>query len=476
MSGSTSVPRPTFGPNGFILPSEQDILAGRQADIDAAMGGGLNPALETPQGQLATSDSAIIGDCNDQFLAITRGVDPAYADGRMQDGIARIYFITRRPATSTQVQALCTGLPGVHVPNGALAQASDGTLYSCQGGGTISIAGNVTLTFACANPGPIACAAGTLTAIYRAVAGWDTITNPADGILGTNTETRTEFESRRQQTVANNSVGSLAAVQGAVLILSGILDSYVTENATGVNVVLDGITLPPNSLYVCVSGGDPAAIGAAIWRKKPPGCRMAGNTSVIVQDTDARYSPPLPSYTITYQTAVPQEFLFLVTLKNSPQVPGVASALIATAIVNAFSGADGGPRARIGSTIFASRFYNGVALLGTWAEIVSIKMGSTGAPKATFAASIAGTVMTATAVSQGVIAVGQTLIGAGIASGVTIISRGTGTGGTGTYNVSLSQTVPSEQIYGVVADLDLVQVGIAHVPVTDEGDVIVALV
>jgi hypothetical protein len=102
-------------------------------------------------------------------------------------------------------------------------------------------------------------------------------------------------------------------------------------------------------------------------------------------------------------------------------------------------------------------------------------MGSTGAPKATFAASIAGTVMTVTALSQGIIAVGQTVIAGGVASGVIIVSRGTGTGGTGTYNVSISQTASNQQMFGVVADLDVVQVGIAHIPVTDEGDVVVVL-
>jgi hypothetical protein len=439
------------------------------------MGGGLNSSLETPQGQLGSSDAAIIGDCNDQFLQVVRGVDPMFADGRMQDGIARIYFLTRKAATATQVQTTCGGLPGVIIPPGSLAKATDGTLYASQGSGTIGVGGTANITFAAITPGPIACATGTLNTIYRQVAGWDTITNSVDGVLGTAVETRTQFELRRQQSVAKNSVGSIAAIQGAVLEVPGILDAYTTDNSTGSNVILDGVTLPANSLYVCVSGGDPLAVATAIWRKKLPGSRMGGNTSIVVQDTDSRYSPPYPSYTITYQIASAQEFLFLVTLSTSAQVPSNAATLIQAVVLNAFAGADGGPRARIGSTVFASRFYAGIAALGTWVEIISIKMGSTGAPKATFAASIAGTVMTVTALSQGIIAVGQTVIAGGVASGVIIVSRGTGTGGTGTYNVSISQTASSQQMYGIVADLDVVQVGIAHIPVTDAGDVVVVL-
>ncbi len=60
-----------------------------------------------------------------------------------------------------------------------------------------------------------------------------------------------------------------------------------------------------------------------------------------------------------------------------------------------------------------------------------------------FTGSIAGTVMTVSAVAFGSIAVGATVFGTGITAGTTVASLGTGTGGIGTYNVSASQTVGS---------------------------------
>jgi len=53
---------------------------------------------------------------------------------------------------------------------------------------------------------------------------------------------------------------------------------------------------------------------------------------------------------------------------------------------------------------------------------------------------IAGTVMTVSAVTSGALAVGHTISGSGVTT-TTITSLGTGTGGTGTYNISASQTV-----------------------------------
>ena len=57
---TTNVPPCTLGPNGFQAPQQSAILAGTFADIDQAFGGGLNPSLTTPQGQLASSMAAII--------------------------------------------------------------------------------------------------------------------------------------------------------------------------------------------------------------------------------------------------------------------------------------------------------------------------------------------------------------------------------------------------------------------------------
>ncbi len=60
--------------------------------------------------------------------------------------------------------------------------------------------------------------------------------------------------------------------------------------------------------------------------------------------------------------------------------------------------------------------------------------------------SIAGTVLTVTAVTSGTLAVGAVLSGTGVTAGTTITALGTGTGGNGTYTVSISQTKGSGTI------------------------------
>ena len=72
--------------------------------------------------------------------------------------------------------------------------------------------------------------------------------------------------------------------------------------------------------------------------------------------------------------------------------------------------------------------------------------GGTALGGAMFTGSISGTTLTVTAVNYGVLKVGQTLTGTGITIGTTITAFGTGTGGTGDYTVSASQTVASKQM------------------------------
>lgn len=436
---TTNVPQPSFTDRGFVAPLESAILAGTQADLNAAFGGDLNPALNTPQGQIATSEAAIVADKDAQFLALANGVDPAYASGRMQDSIGRIYYITRIPAASTVVTVRCTGGVGVNIPVGAQAADQDGNVYLCTQAGTIPVAGYVDLTFASKTTGPIACPIGFIASIYQAIPGWDSVTNLAAGVVGRAVESRADFEFRRSNSVALNAQGSLNSIVGAVFDLSDVLDVYGIENDTSVTsgavvnasisgatltinsvtsgtvaigntvvgagvaqgtyitagagsswtvnisqtvtseamtIAFGGVQLIGNSIYVCAYGGVAQSIGNAIWTKKSPGCNYNGNTSVTVLDTqNGFYTPPYPSYTVTFETPTATAIKFAVTMANNPNVPANAIVLIQDAIIASFYGQDGGQRARIGSNIFHSRFYAAVFALGSWVQIHEIRLG-----------------------------------------------------------------------------------------------------
>ena len=68
---------------------------------------------------------------------------------------------------------------------------------------------------------------------------------------------------------------------------------------------------------------------------------------------------------------------------------------------------------------------------------------------AVFTGDISGTTLTVSSVSTGALAVGQQVFGVGVSNETVITALGTGSGGTGTYTVNISQTVLSQSLSSV---------------------------
>jgi uncharacterized phage protein gp47/JayE len=377
---STSVPPIQWLTTGVVLPTDAAILAGEQADIDTAFGGGVNPSLSTPQGQIASSNAAIIADKNSAIAYVANQVDPQYAEGRFQDAIGRIYFMTRNPASSTVVIATIGGLPGTYIPAGVLALDTSQNVYQLLGAVTIGLSGTIPAEFANVATGPIPCSAESLTQLYQTVPGWDTVTNAGAGILGSDVESSQAFELRRQNSVALNSHGTTDAIFANVYAVAGVLDCYVIDNPSG-NTVDYGSTnypLAPHSIYVAVVGGSASAIAQAIWNAKDGGCNYNGNTTETVYDT--RYAAPQPAYAVTFEIPSPAPVYFAVTVTNAAALPSDYATLIQNAIIAQFNGENGNTPAGIASLILALSYTGAIFAAVPGLSLVSIFVGLTASP------------------------------------------------------------------------------------------------
>lgn len=450
---TTSVPSIQFTPTGLVVPDEAAILAGVQADMQAAFGGKLNFGTTTQRGgapgqvQISASYAAIIADANGVVASLIDQVDPDNATGFMQDAIGRIYFLNRSPGVPTAVQLVLVGALGTPIPVGAQAQDTSGNIYVCTQAGTIDASGTITLSFANIVNGPIPCPANTVTKIYLAITGWNTVNNPAPGVPGANVESAADFEFRRQNTVASNGHGSLPSIYGEVFKVAGVIDLYATENVTDDPIVVGSTnyTLVGHSLYVGVVGGLAEDIANAIWTKKNEGSNMNGNTSETIVD-DSGYSFPQPSYTITFNRPNPTAYNFIVNIVNSSALPDTIVADVTAAITAQFTGTNGGTRARIGSLLLAASFYGPVATCegpSIPVQVLSIFIGSVFNGHATLG--IGSEVLTVTGVTSGSLSPGTVLTGGSIPVGTTVVQQLTAItpptgGGTGTYQMSIAAT------------------------------------
>lgn len=376
---STNVPQITWTSTGIEVPTAAEVLTGVQEDINAAFGNNLNfTSAGTPQMQLATSFASVISNCYAAIAYFVNNINPNIASGSMQDAIGQIYFLDRIPGEPTSVTCTCVGLAGTVIPVGAQAQDTSGNMYTCTEAGTIPIGGSISLTFANIVNGPIACPANTLTQIYQAIPGWNTINNPSAGVVGQDVETQAQFELRRVNSVASNSQGALQSIYGTILGLPGVIDAYCYENDqdTSITVGSTNYSMLPHSIYVGVAGGTASEIANAIWTKKSPGCNMNGNTSVTVYDT-VNYQEPYPAYTITFNVLTDVPIYFAVQIKNSSQLPSNIVALVQAAVVAQFTGSNGAPRARAGSYLLASQYYAPIiAISPTVVSLISVTVGT----------------------------------------------------------------------------------------------------
>lgn len=374
---TTNVPAIVWTNGMPVVPTEQAVLAGRAADFTAAYGTALNTAPTTPQGQVITSDTAIIGDANAQIAYVANQVNPNIAEGAFQDAIGAIYFLERIAARGSVKSVTVIGAVSVPIPAGALIQDPSGYLWANTGLITISSTGQAIGTFQCQTTGPIAWPGNTPCTIFTQVNGWDQCVSNSAAALGNNVESRAAFENRRRQSVAINSHGTPQAILGNVLEVANVLSAYVIDNPSNgtITVGSTAYSVVAHSVLVSAYGGLAASLASAIWNAKDGGCAYNGNTSATVYDTSYPVGSQ-PAYTITWLIPTPTPVYFAVTLQNNSSLPANIKALVQAAVLATFNGTDAAESvpAGIALTISGSRYSTQINTISAAVNIESIEV------------------------------------------------------------------------------------------------------
>lgn len=361
---SSHVPPVRFTPQGLQIPTETEVLNGVLADFNDAFGGGLNLNLETPQGQLASSLAAVIADKNNVIAELVNQIHPEYAEGMMQDAIAQIYFLQRKPATDSAVVCEFVGLPGTQIPQGFIVQDAAGNQWVLQQEIGIPIGGKVSGTLIAA--GQIEAPAHSVNVIYQALVGLDRVDNPRPAVPGRAEESRAEFAERRRRSVAINAHGTPQAVYANVFALDGVRDVYVIDNPKGQNVQAGATnyTLKPHSIYVAAVGGDDTAVAEAVLRYAGSGCDFNGNTEITVYDHS--YNDPKPAYQVAFMRPNELPVYFRIKIERGAFIG--ADAAIKQAVINAFKG-------RIGANLYAIRYVAPVVKAVPNVHVLDVEIG-----------------------------------------------------------------------------------------------------
>ena len=218
------------------------------------------------------------------------------------------------------------------------------------------------------------------------VSGWDTVNNPNDGSLGEPEESRQDFEERRKKSLALNATGSLASVYSHIAAVNGVTDVFCYENYTNSNLTYRGITLSPHSVFICQNGASSQAeLAEAIYNSLSAGCDTNGSNTCT-------YHEPVTGIDYEYNYYNSTNTPIYIQVNIAEGISDTLKEKIKEAFLKEFTGDSlvDNEKITIGTTIYASRFYNVINALGdkdiilksvkvstdgtTWQDVLSFNM------------------------------------------------------------------------------------------------------
>lgn len=365
---------------GVLADLAQTSLQKAQQIFINAFGADVNLSSETSNGQLIQEIADLLIEKETQLLYLYNYLyNPTKASGNFLDGIAAFNQITRKQAIPAIAVCSVTGLSGTVIPAGAKVLNTNNDVFIVGAATTIGMSGTATINVTAASPGSsVLVTVNTINRIVQQITGWDSVNNPADGVIGTDKETDSEFRRRRLDSLALNSVAIFTSLVSALANTADVVDYFLLPNYTNLPITEDGVTVDPHSIYLSIYGGTDQAIAKLLYEKLSGGCGMNGGTTVNYNVPD----PNSPGDTLfvfiaKFERPTPTPIKVEVSIKQDLAYPSDIEEQIQQAVVDNFYGKDGTPKVRIGKTFYNSRFYPPIVKLGVF-EILTLTIGTVG--------------------------------------------------------------------------------------------------
>lgn len=273
---------------GVIIPETSEILETVQQEYKGALGEDLSLEESTPQGRLIDTETQARQSTIRFNAAMANSmINIRLCSGPALDAWGTNFDVPRNGATSSTVTVLVTGVADTVIPAGSQALDVNGIIWNAQSEIIIGQNGSATGTFECSQTGEISLGVNELTVIVTGstsgVNGWETITNTSVATLGSEKESDAAYFLRIIASIFSGTA-LFGNYSTAAYSVPGVNDVYLQENPYGTPLILDGITIPAHSVFVCVDGGNSYDVAYALYEVKSAGCGWTGNTTVIVTD------------------------------------------------------------------------------------------------------------------------------------------------------------------------------------------------
>jgi len=296
---------------GAIPTTLEDYQELFRAAFRAVFGEEIDLDPSSPEGQWVDNIAFSMSQSDDAIISVAGTLNIFRAFKAQLEGQAALLGIGINQAESTKVGITLGGTPGAPIP--ARSRVRDSVTqeeYSLDEDVELGGTGTAESTMTALNTGPIECKAGDLTELIDVVPGWETAINAADGAIGRDKESDSEYRQRYFRELFRNALSVLDAIKAGVSEVDNVTEVEGVENDTKDSRVFEGVTVGPNAIALVVEGGLDQEIADAIILKKTGGTPTQGTTSVPnPPSADINfYRPDYISIEVTIETTPGPDF------------------------------------------------------------------------------------------------------------------------------------------------------------------------
>jgi len=274
--------------DGFRLKRLADIRASIYARLslitDRDSGESLNTDFDENDPLVQILDAVIEANAEAwmQLENVVRFLDPDAATGVVQSASVQINGINRRAATASRVDLQLTGTPGTIIQLGQrVSDPMQVITFVTTMPITLSGAGVGVVPALAEVTGPVPAQTATLTNILTPVAGWVSVVNLQDAILGELEESDSILRARRARTTEAPSQSTSEAIFSALSNIPGAEFVRLLVNST---FTTDARGIPGKSIAAVLQGGDDQLIAETLFLRTAAGVGYFGNTARVITD------------------------------------------------------------------------------------------------------------------------------------------------------------------------------------------------
>lgn len=319
----------------------QTYLPGRRTDAQSV------------NGRIISIEAELVDNQSSQIGALLESFSPFTARGNLLSRLAPLMSKRRRESVLSSVTLTVTATAaGCTIPAGSIvAQTAGASKFITTAAVIVAPSDSTTVLAVATEQGSIEAASGTLTKIDTPVSGWASVTNDDDASIGRARETDGQLRARMLAT-SSAPVGTPEGIATAISEVDGVTYQNVLENRTS---VVNGIGMPPHSVFPIVDGGADQAIGDALLRSVAEGIDYTDDTDIPtgpnwVEVTAINPANQQPRQ-VWFARPTPLSGAVVVNISTDSDFPADGVARIKSAIVEFVASWP------VGKTLFSSRLY-----------------------------------------------------------------------------------------------------------------------